>query len=486
MSYANGRITAPVSIADVQQALSNGSNDEGTLCRASNINMWARYKPQRADGPSPLEHGTNTDGVRTRKGGEFGLHIPFCTIDIMNGLVYNLVYQEGYEADGWQYLQPRGDRTPQGGVREFYRLSDFGRIQYDNTDPYYSNHLLSGYNHLAPLPFSALVETAGMTQHGSGQEKYYEINVQVINQLVFTFRNSAGYDLHLQDFINLTGQAIDWRPVAQVFNGYKPAGGTDWWLKSQADYQEAGAAITAAAGGSWTVVVDLNDSNFTPFVNVNEYFHLCLGVGCVNPSNWTWKDNNQSLFLLPYTQDQYTDYNLPFYFKFKLVSYQSRRIVATQLQFLQSQTTWIVVNPSASAFTINSNAGPLIRLTFTITKEPSQSLEFVGQYGTVQDQSNSPLKVQAREMIVGESGETIHYLSPTNSSWQTPSANPVVGVGQRTDTATLYATVTLNIANIPVNGGADYHLCAYTGATEGGQDKYDDIGYFRINKVQYQ
>lgn len=489
MSYASGRITAPVSIADVQQALSNSSADLATLCIAPNINMWARYKPQRADGPFSLIHGTNTSGTRSRKGGNFGLQVPFCTLDIMNDLAYKLVYLDDYESEGWQYLKPQGDRTPQGGVREFYRLSDFGRIPTDDTDPYYSNHLLGGYNHQALLPFSALVEAAGMTEHGSGYNKYYEINVQVVNQLVFTFRNSPGYDLHLQDFINVASpdaQGLAWRPVIQVFNDYKPAGGTDWWLKSQPDYKVGGDAITNSSSGSWSVVVNLNDSNFTPFVGRNEYFHLCVGVGMTNSDCSIWKDDNQSLFLLPYTKEQYDDLNLPFYFRFKLVSYMSRRIMATQLQFLQSQTTWVVVNPVSSTFTINSNAGPTIRLTFTITKELTQSLEFLGQYGTVQDVSNSPLKVQAREMIAGEPSQTIHYLEPKTSSWQTPSSNPVVGTGQRTDTATLYATVTLNIANIPVNGGADYHLYAYTGTTEGGQEKYDDIGYFRINKIQYQ
>lgn len=485
MAYTNNIISAPVSIYDVQQALGKNSSDLGTLCVADNINMWARYKPQRAAGPAPLIHGTSVSGMRSRKAGNFGLQIPFCVNDVMNGLVYNLVYQEGYDADGWQYLQPRGDRTAQGGVQEFYRLSDFARIPTDVTD---DNTNLGGYNHLALIPFSSFVETAGITEHGSGQSKYYEINTQVINTLVFTFRNSAGYDLHLQDFIDVaapdaSGRA--WRPVVQVFNGYKPARGTDWWLKQQPDYQVGGVAITTAADGSWSVSVDLTDANFTPFIGRNEYFHLCIGVGMVNSDFSSWKDNNQSLFLLPYTKEQYTDYNLPFYYKFKLVSYQSRSIVITQLQFLQSQTTWVVATQSVSSFTINSNAGPLIRLTFTITKLPSQSLEFIGQYGTVSSQSNSPLKIQAREMIAGASGETVRYLEPQTSTWYQPSTNPVVGTGQTSETATLYAIVEISVASIPVGGFADYHICAFTGTMENGNEKYDDIGYFRINKVQY-
>lgn len=488
MAYTNNIISAPVNQYDVQRALGISSPNWNELCTSDMINMWARYKPQRAAGPDPLIHGTLVSGTRSRKAGNFGLHIPFCVNDVMNELVYNLVYQEGHDSDGWQYLQPRGDRTAQGGVDEFFRISDFVRIPTDDSDPYYSNHNLGGYNHAALIPFSSFVETAGITEHGSGQSKYYEINTQVINTLVFTFRNSAGYDLHLQDFIDVaapdaSGRA--WRPVVQVFNGYKPAGGTDWWLKQQPDYQVGGVAITTAADGSWSVSVDLTDANFTPFIGRNEYFHLCIGVGMVNSDFSSWKDNNQSLFLLPYTKEQYTDYNLPFYYKFKLVSYQSRSIVITQLQFLQSQTTWVVATQSVSSFTINSNAGPLIRLTFTITKLSSQSLEFIGQYGTVSSQSNSPLKVQAREMIAGASGETIRYLEPQTSTWHQPSTNPVVGTGQTSETATLYAIVEISVASIPVGGFADYHICAFTGTMENGNEKYDDIGYFRINKVQY-
>lgn len=38
-------ISAPVSVYDVQRALGNGSTDVGTLCKASTVNKWAKYKP---------------------------------------------------------------------------------------------------------------------------------------------------------------------------------------------------------------------------------------------------------------------------------------------------------------------------------------------------------------------------------------------------------------------------------------------------------
>ena len=45
MSIQNGVITAPVSIADVKQALGLASNDLGTLCTSNRVNMWSKKKP---------------------------------------------------------------------------------------------------------------------------------------------------------------------------------------------------------------------------------------------------------------------------------------------------------------------------------------------------------------------------------------------------------------------------------------------------------
>lgn len=47
VSYSNGKITPPVNVHDVQQALGSDSTDVATLCDSENINLWARYKPIR-------------------------------------------------------------------------------------------------------------------------------------------------------------------------------------------------------------------------------------------------------------------------------------------------------------------------------------------------------------------------------------------------------------------------------------------------------
>ena len=49
MAYSNNIISVPVSIYDLQQVLSAGEDDLGTLCRRANVKKWAKYKPvQRA------------------------------------------------------------------------------------------------------------------------------------------------------------------------------------------------------------------------------------------------------------------------------------------------------------------------------------------------------------------------------------------------------------------------------------------------------
>ena len=45
MSYSDRKISAPVSIRDVQQATGSASNDLGSLCRGRNINQWSKMKP---------------------------------------------------------------------------------------------------------------------------------------------------------------------------------------------------------------------------------------------------------------------------------------------------------------------------------------------------------------------------------------------------------------------------------------------------------
>ena len=149
MSHNNGKIAAPVSIYDVQQVLGVSGGDLAAICVANSINKWARYKPERADGPMPLICGISLDDLRSRKANNFGLDVPYCTQAIMNKKVFNLI---NYNETGWDYLEPRGDLSQTTAhVKEFYRLTDFAHLpsSFDPND----NNTLTGYNHNAVIPF---------------------------------------------------------------------------------------------------------------------------------------------------------------------------------------------------------------------------------------------------------------------------------------------------------------------------------------------
>jgi len=488
------KIWAPVNEYDIQYVFSEDlGGDWARMCTYEGINMWARYKPIRNDSVFPISH-------NTRKANFFGLQVPFCNTvgaygwvaDVMNGLVYGLVYTDDHEDDGWKYLLPQGDRTAQGEGKQYYRITDFVRPLNDTTDPYYNTEYAKGYNHNAKIPFQAFINSAGVTERYDSVGLYYEVNVAVSQTLVVTFFNSVGDDLHLQDFINIAdyGNNIAWRPVLQVFNDYVPAGGAQWYRRSQPDYEVAGDAITNVQGATWSVAINLNDANFNQFYNpqTGQYstdaFHLCIGVGCVNPSFSSWKDGGNALFLLPYTKQQYDDLELPFYYRFRLVMNVARLVFVEQIQFRQFGTSWVTVTSSNQSFTVNTSiSSSIIRMQFTITRLQGQSLEFVGEFGRVQNQSNDPLKIKAEEMVTGEPSATTKFLVPQTSGWQNPVDNPVVRTGQTTDTTTLYAN--LDIGSIPTGGIATFHLLAYTGATINGQEKYDNIGSFSINMQQY-
>ena len=510
MANNYGYIEPPVSIHDLQKSISvrltrtvagetqtRYSDDLGVLCGAkvgdripatdgrgswtvasrSNINRWARYKPERSSAINLITH-------EMRKYNHFGLDVPFCGMDLMNTMVYDIM---NWNVTAWEYLAPRGDRTPQGGIKEYYRLRDFARVTNDITDPFYGTVYAKGYRQDARVPFNSWMDMTGVTEmYSASMGTWFEVNKQISNVLTILFQNSIGDDLHLQDFITLgtDDHGRCWRPVLQVFDNdvkYDEATGRylEWYERSYADFEACGPAITADAGSTiWSVSLDLSDFASNP----NKFFHLCIGIGYVNDDFSSWGSNN-SLFLLPFSEYQEIQGEWPFYYIFSVASHQTRKLRVTALSyFAGGLERWVDAGGQVPYFTIHELATGAIRLTMTITKEPDQKVDFIPQNGTP-DTGYDPLILQVKEMIQGESGETTYYLNPTNSSWSN-QAHTHVDEGARTETVTLYAT--MSIANIPLGGYGEYHIFAYTGANdEHGNPVWDNIGYFSIHKIPY-
>ena len=476
MAYDKGMITAPVSIADVQRALGNGKRDLGTLCTDTSINKWARYKPERSSSISFISHGTMWGETNTRKNNHFGLAIPFCTNDMMNGLIYDIITQNDpvsyVDNNIWAYNRPRG-----GTHNEVFRLTDFVRTPNDDTDLTPSN--LQGYNHRAPQPFDVTVMSDGLAERYDGSRDfwYYEINAQTSNKLDFIFTNNVGDDIHLQDLIDINGSyesGVAWRPVIQVF---KDSGtGTSAWynrgsiLASNGDIEVAGAAITTDVGSISRVTLNLNQEPFFNGSYANYYFHVCVGIGCCRQDFTKWKDNNNSLFLPPMSgKDFYKDF-LSFYFMIKVVSAQVNRIHVTEIQWMDGGTAqWKTVSSDNSTFEVGVNSVQQIRLKMTFTNVTGlTNLYFVKQYGNPPS-GKTALYVSATEQIKGVTTNTV-FLQPTNSGWSTVDYE-AIGTGD----TTLYAT--LMTSELEAGTVATYRLKG-----ESGGSQYDDMGMITIRK----
>ena len=480
MSHNNGKIAAPVSIYDVQQVLGVSGGDLAAICVANSINKWARYKPERADGPMPLICGISLDDLRSRKANNFGLDVPYCTQAIMNKKVFNLI---NYNETGWDYLEPRGDLSQTTAhVKEFYRLTDFAHLpsSFDPND----NNTLTGYNHNAVIPFETNLNANGMVWSHDTDGDFLYINTSMANKIVITFTNSDGDDLHLQDFVDIP-QTIPsdnktWRPVIQIFRTYYDQDSGHWvyWENNDQPFMEvAGSPITSNQGDTASVEVNLNDSRFSPFIGVNESFYLCIGIGCCNQSNpISWKEpNNGPLFVVPYEENQLeSDMTIPFFYRFKLVNINAMGLDVTAMQFYADGITrWVDAGGTPPYFTIHSLATGAIFLTINLSNI-SQALDFVTQETDREDTGYAMFKIQVKESVSGTSGETTKYLTPATSNRNNTNH---VHISAGSD-ATIYAN--LFIADIPLNGYGRYYLYASTGGSA-----WYNIGYFSIQKVRY-
>lgn len=143
MSIANQTITAPVSISDVRRILSRTSRDVGTLCVATTINKWAKYKPVRRDsvntvtGQWDAQNNTwlptatwwkntgTTDSANTRLVGSCGLEYEVFSdigdLDNTSSFIYRLMAGDL----PWNYVRPVG------GAASPYRLQDFAGYVHD-------------------------------------------------------------------------------------------------------------------------------------------------------------------------------------------------------------------------------------------------------------------------------------------------------------------------------------------------------------------
>lgn len=148
MAYLGNKITSPVSIYDVQQALGNSSPDLKTLCTDTNIKEWARYRPIEDDVTG------NYVGILTeaqRAAVNYGItNIPSWTNTLLGHMMYF-----------WFGVNRTSTNYPDCGLQVNYwtrvlpstvgRLTDFVCAEYPTT---------KGYFHGAKPPIGNLVSTS--------------------------------------------------------------------------------------------------------------------------------------------------------------------------------------------------------------------------------------------------------------------------------------------------------------------------------------
>ena len=118
MAYdsSTGLISPAVSIYDLQRAFGNSSPDLGTLCQASQINKFAKWKPFRN---ASIYFANDASRLSAAKLKDFGCGIVSCS---------RSQFASKYQ-DQWMHLYPRGKDGGGAGVNEVYRLVDFNGYQ---------------------------------------------------------------------------------------------------------------------------------------------------------------------------------------------------------------------------------------------------------------------------------------------------------------------------------------------------------------------
>ena len=155
MSYngSTGKISAPVSVYDVMQALGVSNNDVGSLCRSEQIRRWSKFKPVNIGGTYGGSTYINTIpllNMTTKKWDETLSFQWWRDTNRKNnlsrygflpivGTTIKAIFDAYNQGDDWVYY------VPEGGANYPFRLIDF-----------------NGYYHYAPEP--AGIEVGNWTQ----------------------------------------------------------------------------------------------------------------------------------------------------------------------------------------------------------------------------------------------------------------------------------------------------------------------------------
>lgn len=437
MAYSNYRITAPVSFADVNNALGTRHTDLGNLCTDSHILEWARNKPFIC-----TKVGLITDA--DRRAAQFGLAKPILSSgSLFNKLASQCMFKtmsntgnlKGY----WEY------RKPSGGASSPYRLHDF-----------------EGYNSMSTFPVGISIRGSGLTDRGNHE---YEMNYNTSPTVSFDFINIPQPHIPLWEFCQTaynTSYTYPWRVRIDVF---ADDGSTPWYERSKTEIPSViSDAIPFVANGFTNFWVNVTfPSSLTQ--NTGKIYYLVIGFqrcdasgGNVSPSGL----DNGNGFLPPYNPSN-SETSWPFLWKFHLVNYFSRHIKITYGNNTLGYATSSWFTYTAGYFQAGWNSGQLF-FVCQISLD-STALTFVNQNGT---SGGSGTKIQFAATCPIAHGETLYYAEPSNSS-RGSETTVLIPTGSTSAYQTLYMWIDGNIR--PSSAG--YYTInimsrTYTGSTPSG------------------
>jgi hypothetical protein len=218
MGYSNGKITAPVSFTDVQNCLGVSYTDLDKLCKATTINMWAKYKPvakNLIDTVTGQWDATNNKWLSSATWwkGNGTTDIGGITPKQFNTFSQLLSFYDG-NLNGWTYTRPAG------GANTPYRLQDF-----------------AGYNHNAPKAIENFFMAAEIKQHG-----------QFTASAMMSMPDSNADYITLSDFTSQAFNTLYWGVAFYSGTTFKCKLTADTAGVAQIESTFSGAAVTLPIG----------------------------------------------------------------------------------------------------------------------------------------------------------------------------------------------------------------------------------------------
>ena len=274
MSYNSGKITAPVSVHDVQQALGSNSPDVGTLCENELVRKWAKYKPIKfakielltAQNLVTANYGITDIPTWTRLS-----YMSTFLFSDSRGTLSSVYWPECDISKGSLSLEYWAHDKPTGGSSSPYRLADFSDYYHNAEAP------------IGPMPSTSIV-----------------IDPTGTLRVRFTMGAQSNYTLKLSD---LTWPGSTNWPIGNMYFGVlmKQLTGSLSSGTYVATQKNGDADITMSQALQYGYWVEFSSSFVSAsFAGTWKIFPIISNIPIAETSSISQQDGNKFIAPLPY------------------------------------------------------------------------------------------------------------------------------------------------------------------------------------------